>query len=59
MTALLYAARDGRLEIARMLVAAKANVNQMEANGISPLHRWRSPTTTSMSRGCCWITART
>jgi len=37
MTALLYAARDGRIEIARMLLAANANVNQVEANGISPL----------------------
>jgi ankyrin repeat protein len=37
MTALLYAARDGRIEIARTLLAAKANVNQPEANGISPL----------------------
>lgn len=37
MTALLYAARDGRTEIARTLLAANANVNQEEANGISPL----------------------
>jgi uncharacterized protein len=37
MTPLLYAARDGRLEIARMLLAAGANVNQPEANGSSPL----------------------
>lgn len=37
MTALLYAARDGRIEIARMLLAANASVNQAEANGISPL----------------------
>ncbi|MGP0076779.1 MAG: ankyrin repeat domain-containing protein [Bryobacteraceae bacterium] len=37
MTALLYAARDGRLEIARTLIAANANVNQAEANGVSPL----------------------
>jgi len=37
MTPLLYAARDGRLEIARMLVSADANVNQAEANGSSPL----------------------
>ena len=34
---LLYAARDGRLEIARTLVAAKADVNQADANGITPL----------------------
>jgi ankyrin repeat protein len=37
MTALLYAARDGRLDIARMLVDAKANVNQAEANRLTPL----------------------
>ena len=34
---LLYAARDGRLEIVRTLVAAKADVNQVDANGITPL----------------------
>ena len=37
MTPLLYAARDGRAEIARMLLAAGAKVNQTEANGESPL----------------------
>jgi ankyrin repeat protein len=37
MTALLYAARDGRIEIARALIAANVNVNQLEANGVSPL----------------------
>jgi uncharacterized protein len=37
MTALLYAARDGHIEIARALLAANANVNQAEANGVSPL----------------------
>jgi len=37
MTALLYAARDGRADIARTLLDAKADVNQTEANGISPL----------------------
>ena len=37
MTALLYAARDGRLEIAETLVAAHVQVNQAEANGTSPL----------------------
>jgi ankyrin repeat protein len=37
MTALLYAARDGRIEIARTLLTANANVNQVEANGVSPL----------------------
>jgi ankyrin repeat protein len=37
MTSLLYAARDGRIEAAQMLVAAKADVNQSEANGVSPL----------------------
>ncbi|MGA2882123.1 MAG: ankyrin repeat domain-containing protein [Bryobacteraceae bacterium] len=36
-TALLYAARDGRIEIARMLIAAHADVNQPEANGVGPL----------------------
>jgi uncharacterized protein len=34
---LLYAARDGRLEIVRTLIAAKADVNQVDANGITPL----------------------
>src|SRR5207247_59522 len=37
MTPLLYAARDGRLESARMLVAAGADVNQVDPNGITPL----------------------
>jgi ankyrin repeat protein len=37
MTALLYATRDGRTDIAQMLVAAKADVNQAEANGVTPL----------------------
>jgi ankyrin repeat protein len=37
MTALLYATRDGRMDIAQMLVAAKADVNQAEANGVTPL----------------------
>jgi len=37
MTALLYAARDGRLEVAKILVQAKANVNLADANGITPL----------------------
>ena len=37
MTALLYAARDGRLEIARALAKAKADVNQADVNGITPL----------------------
>jgi ankyrin repeat protein len=37
MSALLYAARDGRLELARMLLEAKADINQSEANGMTPL----------------------
>jgi uncharacterized protein len=46
MTALLYAARDGRFEsgtnplqpdIARMLIRAKARLNLAEANGVTPL----------------------
>lgn len=37
LTPLLYAARDGRLEAARLLVAAKADVNLADANDISPL----------------------
>jgi ankyrin repeat protein len=37
MTALLYAARDGRLDIVKTLVEAKADVNQAEANAITPL----------------------
>ena len=37
MTALLYAARDGRLDSAKLLVEAKADVNQTEANGVTPL----------------------
>jgi ankyrin repeat protein len=37
MTPLLYAARDGRIDIARLLVAAKANVQQTDVNGIAPL----------------------
>jgi ankyrin repeat protein len=37
MTPLLYAARDGRLDSAQMLIAAKADVNQADTNGITPL----------------------
>lgn len=37
MTPLLYAARDGRMDIARMLIAAKADVQQADVNGITPL----------------------
>ena len=37
MTALLYSARDGRLDIARALLKAKADVNQADVNGITPL----------------------
>jgi ankyrin repeat protein len=37
MTPLLYAARDGRLAEARLLVAAGADVAQAEANDIAPL----------------------
>jgi ankyrin repeat protein len=37
MTPLLYAARDGRIEIARMLIGAKADVQQADVNGITPL----------------------
>jgi ankyrin repeat protein len=37
LSPLLYAARDGRIESARMLVAAGAQVNQTDANGITPL----------------------
>jgi ankyrin repeat protein len=37
MTALLYAARDGRLEASKLLLGAKADVNQTDVNGISPL----------------------
>ena len=37
MTPLLYAARDGRTDIARMLIAAKGDVQQADVNGITPL----------------------
>ena len=37
MTPLLYAARDGRLETARMLLDAGADINQRDANDITPL----------------------
>jgi ankyrin repeat protein len=37
MTPLLYAARDGRPEVARLLVEAGADVELAEANGIGPL----------------------
>src|SRR5262249_54723233 len=37
LTALLYAARDGRPEAARLLVDAQASVNLTDLNGISPL----------------------
>jgi ankyrin repeat protein len=37
MSPLMYAARDGRLDIVQTLLAAKADVNQTDANGITPL----------------------
>jgi ankyrin repeat protein len=37
MTPLLYAARDGRIEAARLLVAAGADIEQSDANAIRPL----------------------
>lgn len=37
LSPLLYAARDGRLESARILVAAGADVNATDPNGITPL----------------------
>ncbi len=37
LSPLLYAARDGRLESAKLLVAAKASIEQADANGITPL----------------------
>src|SRR5262249_19159791 len=37
MTPLLYAARDGRIESARLLVAAGADIEEGDANGIRPL----------------------
>ncbi len=37
MTALLYAARDGRLDAVKLFVDGKADVNQTEANGVTPL----------------------
>jgi ankyrin repeat protein len=37
LTPLLYAARDGRLEPARLLVAAGARLEQVDPNGITPL----------------------
>ncbi len=36
-TPLLYAARDGRIDIVQMLIARKANIELAEANGITPL----------------------
>jgi ankyrin repeat protein len=37
MTPLLYAARDGRPEVARVLIAAGADIELADANGIRPL----------------------
>ena len=37
MTPLLYAARDGNLEMARILVDAQADVNRAAANGTGPM----------------------
>ncbi|PWU09324.1 MAG: hypothetical protein C5B51_06470 [Terriglobia bacterium] len=34
---MLYASRDGRADIVNMLLGAKADVNQAEANGVTPL----------------------
>ena len=37
LSPLAYAARDGRLEAAKLLLDAKADINQTDANGITPL----------------------
>src|SRR5205823_5368957 len=37
MTPLLYAARDGRTDAARMLIGAGADIERADANGIRPL----------------------
>ena len=37
LTPLLYAARDGRLEVARVLLDAGADIDKTDANGITPL----------------------
>jgi len=37
LSPLLYAARDGRLEAAKLLVAANASIEQSDANAITPL----------------------
>ena len=37
LSPLLYAARDGRLEPAKLLLAAGADINQTDANAITPL----------------------
>jgi ankyrin repeat protein len=37
MTPLLYAARDGRIDIVRILISAKVDVQQADVNGITPL----------------------
>ena len=37
LSPLLYAARDGRLESAKLLIASKANIEQTDANAITPL----------------------
>ena len=37
MTPLLYAARDGRVESARILLASGADIDHTDANGITPL----------------------
>ena len=37
LTPLLYAARDGRLEAARVLLDAGADINRTDGNGITPL----------------------
>jgi len=37
MSPLLYAARDGRMDLVRMLLDAGANINERDANDITPL----------------------
>jgi ankyrin len=37
LSPLQYAARDGRLDIVKILLASGAGINQVEANGITPL----------------------
>ncbi len=56
-TALLFAARSGDVESARQLIAAGANVNDVQADGNTVADRRRTQRSWHARRSCSWSTA--